>query len=159
MSNRFHWLASGLLAVAVAACAAGSSPAPSTSTTSAAPQTSAVPATSSAEAICTDAARFRASVTALTDLKLTTVGVTGVTAALSEVQSAAQALSVSGRELIGPPIDVLKDSVQSLQTTLTGLDDQSGLGAKLVAVKTAIEQIKTAATDVESVLGTTCPSE
>lgn len=33
-----------------------------------------------------------------------------------------------------------------------------GTGAKLVAVKAAIEQIKTAASAVESALATTCPA-
>ena len=37
--------------------------------------------------------------TALTDLELATVGVSGVKAALTEVQSAAQALAASGHEL------------------------------------------------------------
>ena len=96
--------------------------------------------------------------TALTDLKLADVGVGGVTAALADVQSAAQALGASGRELLGAPIRGLLASVQALQTTLAGLGDQSGLGAKLVAVKTAIDQIKSAASDVESALGTACPA-
>ncbi len=88
--------------------------------------------------------------TALTDLKLATVGVSGVTAALTEVQSAAQALAVSGHDLVGQPVSDLLTSVQALQTTLTGLGDQPSLGAGLVAVKAAIEQIKTAASGVES---------
>ena len=119
---------------------------------------SAAPTASGAAAMCADAARFRASVTALTDLTLATVGVSGVTAALTEVQSAAQALAVSGHELVGQPISDLLTSVQALQTTLTGLGDQPSLGAKLVAVKAAIEQIKTAASAVESALATTCPA-
>jgi hypothetical protein len=97
--------------------------------------------------------------TALTELKLATVGVSGVAAALTEVQASAQALAVSGRELVGQPISDLVTSVQALQTTLTGLGDQSSLGAKVVAVKAAIEQIKTAASVVESALATTCPAE
>ena len=96
--------------------------------------------------------------TALTDLKLATVGVSGVTSALTEVQSAAQALAVSGQELVGQQVGDLLTSVKALQTTLTGLGDQPSLGATLVAVKTAIEQIKTAASAVESALATTCPA-
>ncbi len=183
MSRDVRTLASVLfLTLAVAACAASSSPTPGTPTalataqTSAAPtaqataQTSAAPTAQAtteasgsptaagAAAMCADAARFRASVTALTDLKLATVGVSGVTAALTEVQSAAQALAVSGRELVGQPISDLLTSVQALQTTLTGLGDQPSLGAKLVAVKAAIEQIKTAASAVDSALTTACPA-
>ena len=120
--------------------------------------TSAVPIASGAAAICADAAHFRASITALTDLTLATVGVSGVTTALTEVQSAAQSLAVSGHELVAQPVSDLLTSVQALQTTLTGLGDQPSLGAKLVAVKTAIEQIKTAASDVEAALATACPA-
>ena len=171
MSRDFRLLAPVLfLTLAVAACAAASSPTPGTPTAlataqtsaapivSAAPTDSAAPTASGAAAMCADAARFRASVTALTDLKLATVGVSGVTAALTEVQSAAQALAVSGHELVGQPIGDLLTSVQALQTTLTGLGDQPSLGAELVAVKAAIEQIKTAASAVESALATTCPA-
>ncbi len=156
MSDRLRHLAPALLLTyAVAACAVGSSPTPGPSTT---PGTSAVPTASSAAAICSDAARLRASMTALTDLKLADVGTGGVTAALTDVQSAAQALAVSGRELVGGPVSDLLASVQALQTTLTELGDQPSLGAKLVAVKAAIEQIKTAASAVESALGTSCPT-
>ena len=96
--------------------------------------------------------------TALTNLQLASVGVSGVTAALTEVESAAQALAVSGQELAAAPVSNLVASIQALQTTLTGLGSQPSLGAKLVAVKAAIEQIKTAAAAVESALGTTCPA-
>ena len=153
------------LTLAVAACAASSSPTPGTPTAQATAQTSAAPIAASAAptasgaaAICTDAAHFRASMTALTGLTLATVAVSGVTAALTDVQSAAQALAVSGHDLVGQPISDLLTSVQALQTTLTGLGDQPSLGAKLVAVKAAIEQIKTAASAVESALATTCPA-
>ena len=96
---------------------------------------------------------------ALTDLKLADVGVSGVTTALTDVQAAAEALRVSGRELVGQPVDDLVTSIQALQTTLAGLGDQPSLGAKLVAVKTAITQIATAATSVETAVGTTCPTQ
>ncbi len=95
---------------------------------------------------------------ALTDLKLATVGVSGVTAALTEVQSAAQALAVSGKEVVGTQVGDLLTSVQALQTTLTGLGDQPSLGARVVAVTAALEQIKTAASAVESALATACPA-
>ena len=160
MSDRLRHLAPVLcLTFAVAACAVGSSPTPGASTTPASPEASAVPTASSAAAICADAAGLRASMTALTDLKLADVGTGGVTAALAGVQSAAQALGVSGHELVGTTVSDLLASVQALQTTLTGLGDQPSLGAKLVAVKAAIEQIKTAGSAVESALATTCPAE
>jgi hypothetical protein len=120
---------------------------------------SAAPPASGAAAICTDAAAFRASVTALTDLKLADVGVSGVTAALAAVQSSAQALRASGKDLVAQPASDLLTAVQGLQTTLTGLGDQPTLGAKVIAVKTAIDQIKTAADGVETALGTTCPAQ
>ena len=165
MSRDVRILATVLcLTLGVAACAASSSPIPgaptaqATAQTSAAPIASAAPNASGAAAMCTDAARFRASITALTGLTLATATVSTVTAALADVQSAAQALAVSGKELVGQPISDLLTSVQGLQTTMTGLGDQPSLGAKLVAVKAAIEQIKTAASAVESALATACPA-
>ena len=159
MSRDLRLLAPMLfLTFAVAACAAASSPTPGAPTAQASTETSAAPPASGAAAICADATRFRTSMKALTDLTLATVGVSGVTAALTEVQSAAQALAVSGQDLVGQQISDLLTSVQALQTTLTGLGDQPSLGAKLVEVKTAIEQIKTAASGVESALATTCPA-
>ena len=147
-----------VLSLVVAACAVASSPTPGPSTTLASPEASAAPSASGASAICSDAADFRASMTALTNLQLASVGVSGVTAALTDVQSSAQALAVSGKELVGVPVSNLLASVQGLQATLTGLGNQPSLGAGLVAVRAAIDQIKTAAADVESALGSTCPA-
>ena len=84
-----------------------------------------MPTSSGASAICADAARLRTSMTALTNLQLASVGVTGVTAALTDVKSAAQALAVSGHDLVGVPVSNLLASVQALQTTLTGLGDSA----------------------------------
>ena len=93
------------LTLAVAACATSSSPTPgaptaqattetpATPTAQATTETSAAPSASDAAAICADAAHFRASVTALTDITLATAGVSGVTAALADVQSCARALA------------------------------------------------------------------
>ena len=159
MRNRFRFLAPLLvLSCVVAACAAASSPIPGASTVAATPPSSVPSASGGASAICSDAADLRASMTALTNLQLTSVGVSGVTAALTDVQSAAQALAVSGHELVGVPVTNLLASVQALQTTLTGLGNQPSLGAGLVAVKAAIDQIKAAASDVESALGNACPA-
>lgn len=168
MSTRLRLVAPVVvLALALAACAGASSPTPNASVPAAsasaaasvAPETSAAPATSGPAAVCTDAAAFRASVSALTGLKLAEVGVSGVTAALTAVQSSAQALLVSGKDLVAAPVGNLLAAVQALQTTLTGLGNQPSLGAKLAAVKLAIEQIKGAAADVETALGTTCPAQ
>jgi hypothetical protein len=162
MRNRYCLIAASLaLNVVVAACAVATSPTPGTATAPTPPaksESSAAPAASVASAVCADADRLRASVTALTSLQLATVEVSGVTAAITEVQSAAEALVVSGHELAGVPVTNLVASIQALQTTVTGLGSQPSLGAKLDAAKAAIDQIKTAASDVESALGTTCPA-
>jgi hypothetical protein len=162
MRNRYCLIAASLaLNVVVAACAVATSPTPGTATAPTPPaksESSAAPAASVASAVCADADRLRASVSALTNLQLATVEVSGVTAAITEVQSAAEALVVSGHELAGVPVTNLVASIQALQTTVTGLGSQPSLGAKLDAAKAAIDQIKAAASDVESALGTTCPA-
>ena len=96
--------------------------------------------------------------TALTDLKLATVGVSGVTAALAECSRPPRPSPCRRESSSASRSSDLLTSVQALRTTLTGLGDQSSLGAKLVAVKAAIEEIKTAASAVESALATTCPA-
>ena len=132
-----------------ASAGAPASPAPSVASSGGSPSVSA--------AVCTDAAAFKAAISNLTNLKLAQVGASGVLTALTDVQASAQALEASGKDLIGPPISDLLTSVQGLQTTLAGLGDQP-VGAKLVAVTTAIGQIKASASSVETALGTICPA-
>ena len=168
MSTRLRLLAPLLvLSMTAAACSGASSPTPGGSSAPAAsasaaasamPAASAAPGAASPVAICADAATFRASVTALKNLQLLSVGANGVKAALGDVQSSAAALLVSGKDLVGPPLAALLASVTALQATVTSLGDQPSLGAKVVAIKAAIEQITAAAADVETTLGTTCPA-
>lgn len=149
------------VALVAAACGGGASPTPVASDTpaTAAPTASAAPAESTAPAaLCEDAAAFRASLATLTGLRLVEVGTSGVKAAVDDVKASAEALLVSGKELIGPPVTNLLAAVTALQATLTGLGDQPTLGAGLVAVRTAIAEIRAAADDVEAVLGTSCPN-
>ncbi len=80
--------------------------------------------------MCVDAAAFRASVETLTNLKLAQVGTAGLKTALDAVQTSAQALLSSGKDLVGPPLTDLLTAVQGLQTTIAGLGDQPTLGAQ-----------------------------
>jgi hypothetical protein len=160
MSTRLRLLAPVLaVAFAVAACGGSSSPTPGPTAAPTASPTAEPTAAPTSAAICGDGAAFRASVVALTELKLLEVGTSGVKAALADVSSSAQALLFSGKDLFAGPIANLLASVKALETTLTGLGDQQGLGAALVAVRAAIENIKSAAADVEAALGTTCPAQ
>ncbi len=109
-------------------------------------------------AICTDAAAFRTSVTALSSLKLLQAGTAAVVSAVTDVQSSAQALLVSGKDLVSAPVADLLTAAQGLQATLASMGDQPGLGSKLSAITTAVDQMKAAAAQVETVLATTCPA-
>jgi len=162
MSARLRLLGP-ILAVAfvAAACGGAASPTPDASDAppTTAPTASTAPAESSAPpAMCEDAAAFRASLETLTGLRLVEVGTSGVKAAVADVKSSAEALLVSGKDLIGPPITNLLAAVTALQATLTGLGDQPSLGAGLVAVRAAIAEIRAAADDVEAALETSCPT-
>lgn len=162
MSARLRPLAPLLVAIAVvaAACGGAASPSPTASPAPAtpAPTASEAPAESAVPAVCEDAAAFRASIATLTGLRLVEVGTSGVRAAVDDVKTSAEALLVSGRDLIGPPVTNLLAAVSALQATLTGLGDQPSLGAGLTAVRTAIAEIRSAADEVEAVLETSCPS-
>lgn len=162
MSARLRLLGPVLaVAFVAAACGGGASPtlAPTAAPATAAPTASATPAESSAPAaICEDAAAFRTSLETLTGLRLVEVGTSGVRAAVDDVKTSAEALLVSGKDLIGPPVTNLLAAVTGLQATLTGLGDQPSLGAGLVAVRAAIAEIRSAADDVEAALETSCPT-
>jgi len=169
MSSAVRLLAPVLvLTLALAGCAGASSPKPATSSTPAAPASVAsvtpaspdTPATAAPAVICTDAAAFRASLLALTNLKVTEVGASGVKTALTDLQSSAEALRISAKDLVAQPLTDLLAAVQGLQTTLTGLAAQASpnVGATVLAVAGAIEQIKTAAAGVETTLETACPA-
>jgi len=163
MSPRLRLLAPVFaIAVVAAACGGSASPTPSEPPATAAPTAapSMAPVESSGPAaICDDAAVFRASMITLANLKLLEVGTSGVKAAVDDVKSSAQALLVSGKELLAQPVGDLLAAVTALQATLTSLGDQSSLGAGVAAVKLAIEEIKAAADGVEAALGTTCPMQ
>jgi len=154
------------LTFVVAACGGAASPSPDASAAppSATPAASAeasptASAAATPAAICDDAAAFRASIAELTSLKLLEVGTSGVKVAVADVKANAEALLVSGKDLVAQPLTDLLAAVTALQATLTSLGDQPSLGAGVAAVRLAIEQIKTAAADVEAVLGTTCPTQ
>jgi hypothetical protein len=150
------------LALVAVACGGGASPTPAVTDAPATEAATASPAPAESTgpaAICDDAAAFRASVAALTSLRLVEVGTNGVRDAVADVRASAEALLVSGRDLVGPPVTDLLAAVTALQATLTGLGDQPSLGAGLVAVRTAIAQIRTAADDIQAALETSCPTE
>ncbi len=160
MSNRLRLLAPALaIAMLAVACGGSSSPLPSAMPVPTASPTAEPSAAPTTAAVCDDAATFRASIVALTNLKLLEVGTSGVKSALEDVSASAQALLLSGKDLLAQPLANLVASVKALQATLAGLGDQQGLGAALVAVRAAIENIKAAAADVETALGTTCPAQ
>jgi iron complex transport system substrate-binding protein len=167
MSPRLRLLAPVLALTLVAAACGGAaspspeaSPAPPSATPAASVEASPSPsAAATPVAICDDAAAFRASLVELTNLKLLEVGTSGVKAAVADVKASAEALLVSGKDLVAQPLTDLLAAVTALQATLTSLGDQPGLGAGVAAVRLAIEQIKAAAADVEAVLGTTCPAQ
>ena len=167
MSSRLRLIAPVLaLTLVAAACGGAASPspdaptAPPSATPAASAEASPTPSTAATPAaICDDAAAFRASLVELTDLKLLEVGTTGVKAAVADVKANAEALLVSGKDLVAEPLADLLAAVTALQATLTSLGDQPSLGAGVAAVRLAIEQIKTAADNVEAVLGTTCPTQ
>ncbi len=163
MSARLRLLGPTLaLALVTAACGGAASPTPAASDApeTAAPTASAAPAELSAPAaICEDAAAFRTSLETLSGLRLVEVGTSGVRAAVDDVKTSAEALLVSSKDLIGPPVTNLLAAVTALQATLTGLGDQPSLGAGLVAVRAAIAEIRAAADEVEATLETSCPTQ
>jgi len=108
--------------------------------------------------VCADVAKLRTSITALKDLKLLQVGTAGVTAALNDVKTNAEALKVSAGAAIRQPLSDLLTAVNGLQTTVANLGDQASLGAAAVSIKTSIDQIGTAAAALGTAAASTCPT-
>jgi ABC-type glycerol-3-phosphate transport system substrate-binding protein len=159
--SRFLRAGAPLLALAlfVAACG-GAAASPSGAPAAGTPASPMTPSpAASAAAVCVDAAAFKASITALTTLKPLDVGLAGVKAALTDVETSTQALIASGKDVLGQPLTDLSTAVAGLKTTLASLGDQGGLGSAISAIRASIADIGTAAAAVQATLTSTCPAQ
>lgn len=135
-------VAAAVLGIAfVAGCSAPGAP-PSAAPPAA--TTSAPPATYSAD-LCDAATQFQTSANAIVQLDATTVGAEGVKTALQNLADAAQALVTAAESQFAPQVAELEQTLGSLQTTITGISDETTLSAKLGALTASVAQVEAAA--------------
>jgi len=154
-----------LLAVAVAGCASGTTPASSSSPSSIA-SSSASPTTKTSispsypagkEQICQARDQLKTSITTLTDQKLLTAGTTAIKASVDQVQSDFDAVKVAGKQDYQAQVSDMQDALQQLQTAVGDLGNGE-TASNLRAVGTAITATGAAAEDLFTQLKTTCDS-
>jgi hypothetical protein len=158
-----------VIVVAAAACAGtAASPAASPATS---PESS--PATSPASSpsggasgspeggqpVCDDAEALRTAVDDLRALDIVAVGTDGLNAALDDVRTAGSALRESAGSELAPSVTALETALAGLATTVQQAPQGSiGSGATADAIRGAISNVETAATELRTQLSTACPS-
>jgi hypothetical protein len=140
-----------LVCLAVAACGGSGD-----DTGDAAPATTAAAGTTAAASpACADAAALKASVAELDQLDPPEAGKAGILAALQKVRDNLTALKASARAEWSAQVTELDGAINSLQTTVSGVDGDSLLGA-LPAIVGDLERIDTAWKDLEGQIDQTC---
>ena len=146
-------LLAALACLVVAAC--GGDSGDDTSGAAATTTTAAAGTTAAASQACADAAALKASVAELDQLDPPEAGKTGILAALQKVRDSLTALKASAGTQWGPQVTELDAAIDGLQTTVTGIDGDSLLGA-LPAIVGDLERIDTAWTALEGEIDQTC---
>ena len=111
--------------------------------------------TAAASQACADAAALKASVAELDQLDPSEAGKAGTLAALQKVRDSLTALKASGGAQWGPQVTELDGAIDSFQTTVSGVDGDSLLGA-LPTIVSDLERIDTAWTALEGQIEQTC---
>ena len=147
-----------VLAGGLVACA-GTSPSPAGST-AASPAGSSAASPAGGQAVCDDAAALRTAADELRALDVTAVGTDGLTAAVDEVRSAGSALKASAGSELAPSVTALETALAALVTAVEQVPEGSiGSGAGAEGIRTAIADVGTAATALQTQLASTsCPS-
>ena len=146
-------LLAALACLVVAACGGGSGD--DTSGAAATTTTAASGTTAAASQACADAAALKASVAELDQLDPPEAGKAGTLAALQKVRDSLTALKASAGTQWGAQVTELDAAIDGFQTTVSGVDGDSLLGA-LPAIVGDLERIDTAWTALEGEIDQTC---
>lgn len=121
-----------------------------------APGASSDATSATAGSVCDDLDAFKASITALTQVDLSSGGSEALAAAVGDVKAAAEALKVSASAELASAIDTITTQIDALQTAVEQVG-QGDPGAGLVAIGTAVAGLASAAQAFEAELSTACP--
>ena len=110
---------------------------------------------SSKPAYCTDAANLKTSVSNLGNVNVAANGLGSLQAALSSVQANASSFASDAKSAFPSQTTALQNSVSSLGAAITSAKGQPPLTAA-TAVASAVAQVKTSASAVQSAVSGTC---
>ena len=110
---------------------------------------------SSKPAYCTDAANLKTSVSNLGNVNVAANGLGSLQAALSSVQANASSFASDAKSAFPSQATALQNSVSSLGAAITSAKGQPPLTAA-TAVASAVAQVKTSASAVQSAVSGTC---
>ena len=132
------------------ACGGGDST--SSSSKSSSPSASATGASG-----CQEAADLQASLKSLDDVDVRKDGVKGLTGAVADVATSLDAAVGAASAKLQPHVEGVKTAFTALQASISGLDVDN-LRQKAPAIRAALTQLRTSATDLASAVSQECPS-
>lgn len=106
--------------------------------------------------VCDQADAVRQSVKSLADLNVIASGTDGLTASVDEVRTEVQALRQTVSDDIRPEAEALETAVDDAKETLSNIDSNAKLSARIADVETALGGIAIAAADLAAALKTEC---
>ncbi len=107
--------------------------------------------------VCDEKEALEQSVESLTSLDVVASGTDGLTAAVDQVRTDAQALKETASDTIAPDVDALTAAIDDAQETISGIDSDATLNERIDAVQTALTGIATATSDLKDSLQNECP--
>jgi len=106
--------------------------------------------------VCDQAETLQSSVADLASLDVISSGTSGLTAAVDQVKTDAEALKTTASDAIAPDVDALQTAIDDAKDTLSNIDSDASLSAKIADVETALTGIATAAADLKDSIDTEC---
>ncbi len=105
---------------------------------------------------CDEVTALKDSLTALTQIDVTSDGTDALMSAAAEVKTDLGAAASAVSSDLQPAVDQVKVGVDDLETALEGVTSGGGLGAAATEVGTALTELGTALTGLTSAIGQVC---
>lgn len=107
--------------------------------------------------VCDQAQTLQSSVQDLANLNVISAGTSGLTAAVDQVKTDADALKTTASDAIAPDVDALQTAIDDARETLSNIDSDASLSSRIADVETALQGIATAAADLKDTIENECP--
>jgi hypothetical protein len=107
--------------------------------------------------VCDQAETLQSSIADLASLNVISSGTSGLTAAVDQVKTDAEALKQTASDAIAPDVDALQTAIDDAKDTISNIDSDASLSARIADVETALTGIATAAADLKDSIDAECP--